>query len=80
METLRQLQRWKYRIGIQGWKKVKGHLWALSANLVTSRISVVLKKTHLTGEETEARGSDLPRVPRLWINYYVRQRQGERRK
>lgn len=82
VETLCQLQRWNPRdlLGIQGWKRVKRHLWALSANLVTSRISVVLKKAHLTGEKTEAPGSDLPRVPRLWIDYYVRQRQGEGRK
>lgn len=45
-------------LGIWGCKKVKGHLWALSLSPVTSRVSVVLKKTHLTGEEAEAGGSD----------------------
>lgn len=55
---------------------MKGHLWALSLNPVTSGVSVVLKNTHLTGEETKAWGSDLPRVSRLWIDYYERQREG----
>jgi hypothetical protein len=59
-------------------EKGEGHLWALSVNPATSGISVVFKKSHLTGEETEAWGSGLPRVPRLWIDYYLRQRQGER--